>query len=150
MKSTLFYKVTLGFLFLLLTYTPYLSAQNLPVMIYGGSNDERCFAIVEAANNDGYLLAGWTKSYGPGTPAFSNVLAVKVDSFGVPQGGYISQGIFDDEGHSLTQTLDGGYAMTGWTKSYGFFPSDSSDIFVVKTDSIGTLQWGYVYGSPWC
>jgi hypothetical protein len=150
MKNTLLYKITLGFLFLLLTYTTYLNAQNLPAMIYGGSHDERCFAIVEATNLNGYVLAGWTKSFGTGTPNFSNVLVVRTDSFGIPEGAVVSQGVFDDEAHSLTQTVDGGYAITGWTKSYGSPPGDSTDIFVVKLDSSGIRQWGFVYGTPFC
>jgi len=125
-----------------------LKAQVLPAMTYGGSNAEQAFAIVEANNGNGYVLAGWTKSYGPGTPAFSNVLLVRVDSAGIPMGAKISIGTNDDEAYSLVRTFDGGYAMTGWTKSYGLLAPDSSNIFVIKLDSLGNQKWGWVYGSP--
>lgn len=137
-------------LFLLLVASLPIKAQVLPVMAYGGSDDERAFALVEATNQDGYVLAGWTKSYGAGTPAFSNVLIVKTDSFGVPQWARVSIGLFDDEAHSMIRTTDGGYAITGWTKSFGMGAPDSTNIFVVKIDSAGTFQWGWVHGTPFC
>lgn len=151
MKSVQIFKISIAVMILLFAFMAKLEAQNLPAVIYGGPEDERAFALVEATNRDGYVLAGWTKSFGAGTPVFSNVLIVKTDSFGIPQGGLMSMGDFDDEAYSMTQTWpDGGYAVTGWTKSYGFFPGDSSDIFVVKIDSSGIRQWGNVYGTLFC
>jgi hypothetical protein len=40
----------------------------------------------------------------------------------------------DDEAYSLVQTSDGGYALAGFTASYG---AGSYDAFLVKTDSSG-------------
>jgi hypothetical protein len=133
---------------LLLVISVPLKAQVLPVMAYGGQDDERAFALVEATNQTGYVLAGWTKSFGAGVPAFSNVLIVKTDTAGIPLWARVSVGLFDDEAHSMTQTTDGGYAMTGWTRSFGPGSPDSANIFVVKMDSAGFWQWGWVYGSP--
>jgi len=135
---------------LLVVFSLPLKAQILPAMAYGGPDDERAFALVEATGQDGYVLAGWTKSFGIATPAFSNVLIVKTDSFAIPQWARISIGIFDDEAHSMTATSDGGYAITGWTRSFGPYFPDSTNIFVVKIDSAGAWQWGFVYGSPFC
>lgn len=136
--------------FLLLLFSSPMKAQVLPVMAYGGPDDERAMALVEATSQDGYVLAGWTKSYGAGTPAFSNVLIVKSDSFGVPQWARVSIGLFDDEAHSMVRTTDGGYAITGWTRSFGIGAPDSTNIFVVKIDSAGLFQWGWVYGTAFC
>jgi hypothetical protein len=141
---------TCSIVLLLVAFSLPLRAQILPAMAYGGSDDERAFALTEATSQDGYILAGWTKSFGVATPAFSNVLIVKADSFGIPQWARISIGIFDDEAHSMTQTSDGGYAITGWTRSFGPYFPDSTNIFVVKIDSAGAWQWGFVYGSPFC
>jgi hypothetical protein len=122
-------------------------AQVLPAMAYGGQGDERAYALVEAADHDGYILAGWTTSYGLGTPQFSNVLIVKADSFGIPLWARMSIGLFDEEAHSMIQTLDGGYAIAGWTKSFGPGAPDSANIFVIKLDPAGVWQWGWVYGT---
>jgi hypothetical protein len=149
MHSVYAFRLCIFVLLLLLLASP-LKAQVLPAMAYGGPDDERAFALVEATNQDGYVLAGWTKSYGVGTPAFSNVLIVKTDSFGIPQWARVSNGLFDDEAQSMTRTSDGGYALTGWTRSFGIGAPDSTNIFVVKIDSAGMFQWGWVHGTPFC
>jgi hypothetical protein len=136
--------------FLLIESLLPLKAQILPAMAYGGQGDERAYALVEAIDHVGYVLAGWTKSYGAGTPVFSNVLIVKTDSFGIPQWARISIGPFDDEARSMVRTADNGYAIAGWTRSFGLGAPDSTNIFVVKIDSAGNWQWGWVYGSPFC
>ncbi len=119
-------------------------AQALPAMTYGGIEDDRAYALVEASDT-GYVLAGWTKSFGPGTPGFTNVLIVKVDTFGIPIWSKISIGLQDDEAYSMTRTSDGGYAITGITRSYGLNAPAFSNIFVLKLDVAGNLQWGWVY-----
>ena len=86
MKRIILSKRTIIVLLFLFAFSSLLKAQLLPVMTYGGPDDERAYALVEATDCNGYVLAGWTKSFGPGTPNFSNALIVKVDSAGIPQG----------------------------------------------------------------
>jgi hypothetical protein len=43
-----------------------------------------------------------------------------------------------DHGHSVEQTADGGYIITGYTKSYG---RDGEHIWLIKTDRNGSEQW---------
>ncbi|MDH5186526.1 MAG: T9SS type A sorting domain-containing protein [candidate division WOR-3 bacterium] len=122
-----------------------LNSQPLPAKTYGGTDSERAFALEQAMDN-GFVLAGWTRSFGPGTPGFSNVLIVKTDSAGTPLWAKISIGQYDDEAYSITQTFDGGFAITGWTYSYGINAPQFSNIFVLKIDPLGNLQWSRVYG----
>ncbi|MEO0093994.1 MAG: T9SS type A sorting domain-containing protein [candidate division WOR-3 bacterium] len=138
------FRVTFFVMILLLVANLY--SQSLPAKTYGAQNSERCYALLNSSGDNGYLLAGWTKSFGPGTPNFSNVLIVKTDSFGSVQGAKISIGEYDDEAYSMVQTMDGGFAVTGWTKSYGIGTPNFSNIFVLKFDSLGNLQWSRVYG----
>ncbi|MFX1253158.1 MAG: hypothetical protein ACFFCZ_16240 [Promethearchaeota archaeon] len=49
----------------------------------------------------------------------------------------------DDIARTLIQTTDGGYALAGWTGSYG---AGYSDFWLVKTDSNGRMQWNRTYG----
>lgn len=121
-----------------------MSAQVLPVKLYGGAQSERAYALVQNRAL-GFCLAGWTRSFGPGTPNSSNVLVTKTDPAGIPVWSAMSVGMMDDEAYSMTNTFDQGYALTGWTRSYG--PGiPNKNIFVAKLDSSGNQVWAWVFG----
>ncbi len=48
-----------------------------------------------------------------------------------------------DEAWSLVQTVDGGYALAGYTYSFG---AGSYDFWLVKTDASGNSEWNQTYG----
>jgi hypothetical protein len=48
----------------------------------------------------------------------------------------------DDYGRSVQQTSDGGYIVTGYTRSFG----DSDQVYLVKTDAHGDTLWTRTYG----
>ena len=50
----------------------------------------------------------------------------------------------DEQANSVIQTSDGGYALAGWTDSYG---SGYYNFWLVKTDSQGNQQWTQPYGA---
>jgi hypothetical protein len=52
-------------------------------------------------------------------------------------------GSTDDVGWSIQQTSDGGYIITGWTKSFG---AGGADVYLVKTDSQGGEEWSTTFG----
>jgi hypothetical protein len=54
-------------------------------------------------------------------------------------------GTGDDEAYSVIQTSDGGYALAGYTDSYGAY-SFQYDFWLVKTDASGNAQWNRTYG----
>ncbi|UCG42595.1 MAG: T9SS type A sorting domain-containing protein [candidate division WOR-3 bacterium] len=117
-------------------------AQPLPVVIIGDSLNEQATALVEAADS-GYCLAGWTQSYGPA--GVSNVLVVRTDPMGKPMWSDISIGQGNDEAYSMVRTHDNGYAITGWTESYGV-GIPNRNIMVVKLTQAGAMSWGWAYG----
>ncbi|MCR4423711.1 MAG: hypothetical protein QHH29_04755 [bacterium] len=128
-----------------LVFAGLVMSQPLPVRIYGDSMDERATALVQAVEPDGFCLAGWTKSYGPGSPAFSNVLLLKTDQYGTPVWARISVGLQDDEAYSMVRTHGNCYALCGFTRSYGI-GAPQANIFIAKFSSNGNMLWGRVYG----
>lgn len=54
-------------------------------------------------------------------------------------------GLGIDDAHSVRQTADGGYIVSGSTGSFG---NGSSDIYVLRLDDLGTPLWSRVYGGP--
>jgi hypothetical protein len=54
-------------------------------------------------------------------------------------------GGFDDCGHSVNQTTDGGYIITGTIRNNDT-GSDTGDVYLIKTDSLGDSLWVQTYG----
>jgi hypothetical protein len=105
---------------------------------YGGTGNDIAYAVIQTSDG-GYALTGETTSYGTG----GDFWLVKTDSSGTVQWNQTYGGASGDVAYSLVQTGDGGYALAGHTESYG---AGNYDVWLVKTDSSGTVQWSRTYG----
>lgn len=90
---------------------------------------------IKQTSDGGYIIAGTTVSLGGGS---SDVYFIKIDSFGNTIWAKTYGGTSYDEGFSTQQTSDGGYVITGMTRSFG---PGFQNIYIIKTNSIGDTLW---------
>lgn len=104
---------------------------------YGGSSEDRGMSVQQIADR-GYIIAGYTNSFGNGY----QIYLIKTDSLGDTIWTKTYGGAHDDYGYSVHQTIDGGYVITGGA----FFSWDYDPVYLIKTDSFGNVVWAKAYG----
>ena len=107
----------------------------------GGPESEESRSLIQTSDG-GYAIAGYTESFGAGG---ADVYLVKLDAKGNLQWTKTIGGEKDEVGFSLIQTSDGSYAIAGTTTSFG---AGEADVYVVKLDANGNLQWTKTIGGP--
>jgi hypothetical protein len=88
----------------------------------------------------GYIVAGETFSFGAG---LYDVWVLKLNSDGTIAWQKTYGGNGSEMAHSIQQTSDGGYVVTGETHSFG---AGGGDVWVLKLNSDGTIAWQKTYG----
>jgi len=106
---------------------------------YGGTGYEWAYSLVETSDG-GYVLVGSTESFGAGREDF---WLVKTDEFGNMEWGKTYGGREAEWCFSMVATSDGGYALAGWTRSFG---AGNEDVWLIKTDESGNKEWDWAYG----
>jgi hypothetical protein len=119
------------------------------MMAIGGEGRDYAPSILTV--RDRYLAVGMTSSYGLGNGGGNldgshDFLAVMLDSRGNIIWTTVIGGPDDERGsYSVNPTSDGGYLLTGNTRSFG---SGGMDIFLVKLKGNGELDWSRAIGGP--
>src|SRR6266542_835053 len=124
--------------------------------IYGGapgsavsaSYAPAAFSIQQTVDG-GYIVAGYSYNYNDNRedsncPFEYNYLVVKLNSRGIIQWQKCLGGSNEDYAYSVQQTADGGYIVAGYSSSNDGDVTNnhgSVDYWVVKLDSLGTIQW---------
>ncbi len=106
---------------------------------YGGTSFEGAYSVHQTVD-EGYIVAGYTESYGAGQEDF---WLVKIDENGNQQWDQTFGGSYEDRAHSVQQTADEGYIVTGYTFSYG---TGDLNCLLIKTDVNGNLEWEQILG----
>ncbi len=109
------------------------------IYTFGGIQNESCNQAVPTWDG-GYIFIGTSNSFGPG---LNNIYAIKTDSLCNYKWSHAYGGNQVQNGFSVTPTLDKGYAMLGFTNSFG---NGGYDVYLIKTDSTGKTLWEKTYG----
>ena len=106
---------------------------------YGGTQFSWAYCVQQTSDS-GFVLIGNTTSFGANP---DDIYMVKTDVNGNVQWSKTYGGVNQDIGTYVKQTNDNGYIILGITQSFG---AGSADIYLIKTDSVGSLIWSKTYG----
>ncbi|MCP4568495.1 MAG: hypothetical protein GY841_13035 [FCB group bacterium] len=106
---------------------------------YTGGGEDRGVSIRQTYDH-GYIITGLTQSIGYGN---RDVYLLKIDSVGDVMWETAFGGAGEDVGHSVIETLDSGYVITGFTKSFG---AGERDMFIIRADKNGDTLWTRILG----
>ena len=105
---------------------------------FGGSGDD-WGRSVQQTSDGGYILTGWTQSFGPG---YFAAWLIKTDPLGDSLWIKLFGGNESDYGYYVQQSSvnpgDDGYIVGGRTTSTG---AGLSDAWLIKTDLLGNTNW---------
>lgn len=126
---------------------------------FGGGMDDNCFDILKTSENN-FIVIGSTRSASGDVIGFrgaQDVWMIKIDNLGNLIWSRCLGGIASEYGASIQQTSDGGFIFIGSTSSntidvsglhvFGGAPFGYDDIWAVKTDSTGQIEWQKCIGS---
>ena len=105
---------------------------------YGGIGTDEGYDVRETSDG-GFIIAGATTSYGAG---MSDVYLIRTNSTGDTLWTRTFGTALNDKGFGVRPTIDGGYIITGYTTE----EVDGAEVYLVKADSLGNLEWDYFFG----
>lgn len=107
---------------------------------YGGTlwDEGKC---VQLTDDNGYIIAGYTKSYGNGG-GNADVWLIKTNAAGDTLWTKTYGKFSPDYAYSVQQTKDGGYIVAGETSNIG----TGTNVYLIKTDAAGDSVWTKSYG----
>lgn len=92
---------------------------------YGGSGEEGGRSITQTEDG-GFVIAGWTESYGPG---IGNFWLIKTDATGQSSFNQTFGGVSDDWSRTMIQLSEGQFVLAGATGTYG---AGGNDMWLMK------------------
>jgi hypothetical protein len=105
--------------------------------------DENAWSsCIEQTSDSGFIIAASNYVYN-GVSGDSQMLLIKTDILGNVSWVKEFGGNGEEGADGLVQTMDGGYAIFGYTRSFG----SDYDFFLVKTNNEGDSLWSKWYGT---
>ncbi len=120
----------------------------------GGTGDDHLRSVIATAD-DGYLFTGYTFSNDfdvLGNHGSSDIWIIKLDNTGNTLWQKCLGGTDAENSNYTIETADGGYMMIGSAQSDNgdvanhFGSSERSDVWLVKMNNIGNIEWEKNYG----
>ena len=99
---------------------------------FGGSGNDVAHSVNQTADG-GYIVTGYTNSFSSG--GWNSIYLLKTDPNGVEEWYQTLGGNTESKAYEVQQTNDGGYIITGLKGL------PSSEAFLIKTNSSGTIIW---------
>ena len=96
---------------------------------------------IQQTIDGGFIIVGSTESYSKGS---TDVWLIKTDSEGNETWSKTFGGEKSDDGYSVQERKNGGYIITGGTKS--FSQDGSYDVWLIRTDPEGEQHWTQIFG----
>ena len=96
----------------------------------GGTGYDKASSVIQTTDG-GYVLGGYTSSYGAGG---DDMYIVKLNSSGTLLWSKTVGGTGDEQAQSVAKSTDGGFVAAGYTSSFG---TGGKDVFIVKFDTTG-------------
>ncbi|PCJ26138.1 MAG: hypothetical protein COA97_06205 [Flavobacteriales bacterium] len=113
---------------------------------YGGSLLEYGWSV-DVCSDGGYIIAGITRSFGPGAGS-GNFYVVKTDSLGNVDWTRFFGGPYAGDGAwNIEQTSDNGYIICGYLTDTVISGNFFSQPNLIKLDSTGNTLWDKTYGA---
>ena len=110
-----------------------IKTDNAGNLVWEKTLEEFCFCVQQTTDG-GYIITGIKGG---------DVWLIKTDNAGNMTWDRIFGGADWDLGSCVQQTSDGGYIITGETWSFG---AGMSDVWLIKTDSAGNIEWNKTFG----
>jgi hypothetical protein len=111
--------------------------------LYGTPTGDEWIVSIEQTEDQGYVAAGWTDSFGQGG---SDFWVLRLDAAGDVLWQRCYGGASADEAWSVQPVAaDGGFLVTGMSDS---FDPDPGSFWVLKLSAAGDVEWQKLYGGP--
>jgi hypothetical protein len=107
--------------------------------VIGGTEDDQAFSVCQTRDN-GYALAGFSNSFGAGNP---DLYIVKLSVAGNLEWTRTIGGWNDDYGISIMNSADGNLIIAGECATFG---NGWFDMYIIKLDTKGRLLWNKTVG----
>lgn len=132
--------------------TPSFLGETDWVKNFGGSGEDTARSIVRTSDG-GYAILGFSNSMdgelSHKTTNVNDYWLLKLDEGGNVLWSRTYGGSKDDRGQSVVQTMDGGYAITGYAMSSDGDGSNNEgfhDNWILKLDAQGNIEWEQSFG----